>query len=71
MAYHILHYDLLEIDWSTDILTFQYLYWWVARIPLSLDMGSVKYITVSIPILVLIHTLRGEKAKIEIEHKEK
>lgn len=29
------------------------------------------YITVSFPILVLIHTLREERAKIEIEHKEK
>lgn len=29
------------------------------------------YIMVSFPILVLIHTLREERAKIEIEHKEK
>lgn len=29
------------------------------------------YITVSFPILVLIHTIREERAKIEIEHKEK
>lgn len=29
------------------------------------------YITVSFPILVLIHTSREERAKIEIEHKEK
>lgn len=38
---------------------------------MNLSQISFTYITVSIPILVLIHTLRGEKAKIEIEHKEK
>ena len=47
MAYHILHYDLSEMNWSTDILTFQYFNILIfilvgSKNPLSLDMGSVK-----------------------------
>ena len=38
MAYHILHYDLLEIDWSFNIFLLK-----GSKNPLPLDIGSVNY----------------------------
>ena len=45
MAYHNLHYDLLEIDWLFNVFLVKVLKKYIlkgSKNPLSLDMGSVK-----------------------------